>query len=66
MAKRNFDIAQNPNDGSWYVIGDCGDNRHWIPVSGPMSTSDDARTYMLHLIKANAAARAEVLRWDGR
>lgn len=63
--KQYNDIAKNPQDGLWYVIGYCGRSRitgcqQWMPVSSGYINKDDAIAYMKQLPLAERAARAEL------
>lgn len=51
-----YDVAQNPKDKKWYVIGDCGDN-YWMPVSEPYDTHEEVIEQIAHLEAADADAR---------
>ena len=58
------EVAKNPADGLWYVIGFAGRNRdcrqQWVPVSNGMRTKAEALALIPHLARAQRAAIAEL------
>ena len=36
-----YDVAKNPKDKKWYVIGSIG-SRYWMPISSPCNTKQEA------------------------
>lgn len=56
---KNYDVAQNPNDHLWYVIGNCGGGK-WMPCSDGFKNRDDAVKRISVQLKADKAAVAEI------
>lgn len=54
-----FDVAQNPNDKLWYVVGKAG--RYWMPVSDGYQVKADAIKKLDRTILADRAAKRELL-----
>ncbi|GAH80374.1 unnamed protein product [marine sediment metagenome] len=38
---KKYDVARNPHDKKWYVIGNCADG-YWLPISYGFKTKAEA------------------------
>ncbi len=60
-----YDIARNPKDNLWYVIGCCGRNQagrmEWMAVTKGLTTKAAAIARMKHLYQAHRAMIAELI-----
>jgi hypothetical protein len=75
MAKQQSRIPaykpiRSTRDGKWYAAAFMGTDpygrRLWLPIGEPCNTEEQARKRIQHLHRAEAAARAELMHWDGK
>jgi hypothetical protein len=53
------EIAHNPNDGLFYVIGHTG-GKHWMPISDGFKTSEAANQWRKQQVRVDQIARGSV------
>ena len=64
MRKQIYDVAKNPQDNKWYIIGYCGrgDNgrQQWMVVSTAYADKNTAVKFMKRQYMADASMKAEL------
>jgi hypothetical protein len=57
---KTYDVAKNPSDGKWYVIGNCGGG-YWMPVSDPLDSKKEAQKHAKIQVRIDRAEVCELL-----
>ena len=62
MKRSEYKTARHPETGKLWIVGHCG-NGHYIPIR---EVEGNAKTEIIHLMRAEVAAKNELKQWTGK